>query len=158
MFGLSHHHTSMSLHAKKERNRSMLLGLAETGEYVGTSLGLGMLYGKFRNRKVLGIADLLVGVLGTAVANGADLFFSNPVTGKGPSWTRWVGTAGNAGLGAVMHKVGTGIGLAWSGRKVVSLPASAALPPGATELRGDIPKAPPGDALGDRDLAALSRV
>lgn len=130
--------------------------LLETAEYAGASMGLGYLYGRYREKASLfGVpADLAVGLLGKTVGLGLDLFSR----GSGGAGRQFLHAVGNAGLGAVAHKLGTGLGLRASGRKVVSLPAGAMLPAGATLLGGDLPSAPPGDALGDADLEALSRV
>lgn len=141
----------------KLKQHGIVKNLTTAAVYAGASYGFGYIQNAYRSKAhVMGVPlDLAAGIGFKAVSLGASML------GMGSGFAPHLDTIGNAGIGAFFHTLGAGHGAQKAGVKRLlvneadMVKAKAALP-NATIL-GDLGKAPKGDFLSAKDLAALAR-
>lgn len=118
-------------------------GITDTAVGSVASFGLGVVYGKFRDKAWANWLPLMVG-------GGGKLFaLAIYLASKGRAGIATVAfnAIGQAGLNAQSLDLGVKVGLRLAGKQLVLQGATDALPAGAVKIAGELPPAEPGRSL-----------
>ena len=118
----------------------------------GAGAGIGFAYGKYRDKWIGKHSPKLAAGLGKLGGGILVALGANPIA------SGIVDSLGQAGLTMLGAEVGLEQGRKSAGTQAVLMPASAALPAGATRITkiGELPPADPGDGLSLEQLRVLS--
>lgn len=119
-----------------------------------SGLGVGYVHSRFRDKWVGKHAPRLAAAGGKLAGIAVQMMTGHELTAA------MFDTVGNVGLGIMGLEVGVAQGRKAAGMQAVLMPASAALPAGATKMAhlGALPPAPAGEGLSWAQLQSLSEM
>jgi len=120
----------------------------------GSSVALGTLYGKYRDKWYGQWMPAFFAAGGKLAAIGVYL----ATKGHGVVSTALLNDVGQAGVNALGLDLGVKAGLKWANQELAVVPKGAALPAGAHRIAGDLPPAQVGRGLRDITVEELANL